>query len=116
MGRLGKLKRQIIEESNKRLLDENTSMVIDTTIINELTDMGFKSKKLDHFDEYTYRSTLKNCDDNTPKTLEVIHNKDNKDWWIQRGVCGTIFKKEKFFDIPKHKLIDKIKELKRKFN
>ncbi len=116
MSRLGKLKRQIIEESNKRLLDEDTSMVIDTTIINELTDMGFKSKSLDNFDEYSYRSTLKNCDNKTPKTLQVIHNKDNKEWWIQSGVCETVFKKEKVFNVPKDKIIDKVKELKIKYN
>ena len=116
MGRIGKLKRQLIEESNKRLLGEDTSMVIDNTIISELTDMGFKSKSLTNFDEYTYRSTLKNCDDNTPKTLQVIQNKDDKEWWIQTGVCGTVFKKEKVFDVPKHKIIDKVKDLKTKYN
>jgi len=116
MGRLEKLKRQLIEESNKRLLDEDTSMVIDDTIITELTAMGFKSKSLNNFDEYSYRSTLKNCDDKTPKTLQVIHNKDNKEWWIQTGVCGTVFKKEKVFDVQKHKIIDKVKELKIKYN
>jgi hypothetical protein len=110
-----KLTDRDIKRIIKEVLKENKTLVSDDDIGKKLINMGFKIKKLENFTQYDYRSRLKDCNNNTPKTLQVIQNKNDRKWWIQYGVCDTVFKKEKLFDTPKYEIISKVEEIKKKF-
>lgn len=110
-----KMIKKIINETNYKSFD---------SVKEDLKKIGFKQKsdttKEGNLDTFVYRSTLKNCEDNVPKSITVTYDPketDNqKQYFIYHGLCGTVFKTEKIGFFSEDNIITKVKEIKNKFN
>ena len=96
----------------KQILHEN----INEGLHKSLKEMGFKFSDLPNYIQYSYRSTLKDCDNSTPKTLRVFKYKSDNEWSIQYGVCDTVFKKELINRILDNEILERAREIKNMFN